>query len=72
MDRPAEELQDQEDKLHKSMHPRLRKVLSGKRLLVWKEILEELAFEDPKVVDDAVAGFKLGWLPKSRFNSGQI
>ena len=45
----AKELQDQEDKLHESMHPHLRKVFSGKRLLVWKEILEELAFEDRRL-----------------------
>ena len=62
----AAELQSQEDELHKSLQPHFQAVLSGKRLLLWEEILLDLGFEDHAVIDDAVAGFKLsGWLPKS-------
>ena len=62
----AAELQSQENELHKSLQPHLQIVLSGKRLLLWKEILLDLGFEDPAVIDDAIRGFKLsGWLPKS-------
>lgn len=47
------------------MPQHLRRILEGKRLLLWREeILVELEYPDVAVVDDMCSGFKLtGWAP---------
>ena len=60
------ELRADETELHKQMPPHLRQILKGKRLLLLKEILIELEYQDVGVVDDIISGFKLtGWAPKT-------
>lgn len=62
----CKELEPMEAKLHEGLDDHLRGVLKGKRLLVFKEILEDLGYPDTTLVDDICAGFKLsGWLQKS-------
>jgi len=40
----------------------LRRVLKGKKLLLWKEILVDLQYKDAGVIDDVIKGFSLtGW-----------
>ena len=53
------ELKDDEQKLHEGMPPYLQKILKGKRLLLWKEILLDLGYPDAQVVDDVISGFSL-------------
>ena len=56
------ELKEDEERLHASFPPHLKSLLSGKRLLLWKEILHELNYSDCSVVDDICKGFPLtGW-----------
>ena len=62
----CKELEGKEKLLHESLEPHLRGVLSGKRLLIFQEILDELGYPDRHLVKDICAGFPLtGWLPKS-------
>ena len=62
----CKELEQKERQLHESLEPHLRGVLSGKRLLVFQEMLEELGYPDKSLVSDICKGFPLtGWLPKS-------
>ena len=60
------ELRADEERLHQSMPPHLRKILKGKRLLLLKEILTDLQYPDVGIVDDIISGFQLtGWAPKT-------
>ena len=60
------ELKSAESELHRQLPPHLRRILSGKRLLLFKEILADLQYDDVAVVDDLISGFKLtGWSPKT-------
>ena len=45
----------------------LKRVLKGKRLLLWKEILVDLKYKDAGIIiDDVIKGFSLtGWAPKT-------
>ena len=62
----CKQLESQERDLHASLDEHLRGVLRGKRLLIFKEILEDLHYPDKGLVDEICAGFKLsGWLSKS-------
>ena len=62
----CKELTTDEDKLHQHLEPHLRHVLKGKRLLLFKEMLQELQYPDKELVDTICSGFPLtGWLPKS-------
>ena len=62
----SKELEAEEKALHANLEPHLRQVLQGKRLLIFKEMLNHFGYPDKKLVDDIVAGFPLsGWLPKS-------
>ena len=65
------ELKEDEERLHRGLPPHLKPLLSGKRLLLWKEILVELKYSDVAVVDDICAGFPLtGWAKKTNvFNA---
>ena len=56
------ELKSQEEDLHAQMPLHLRRVLKGKKLLLWKEILVDLQYKDAGVIDDVIKGFSLtGW-----------
>eukprot|EP00438_Fugacium_kawagutii_P007233 Skav218022 [mRNA] locus=scaffold2344:307023:309707:- [translate_table: standard] len=60
------ELDAKEKALHSNMEPHLQEVLTGKRLLVLQEILNDLDCPDKSLVDDIIKGFVLcGWMPKS-------
>ena len=60
------ELKTDEKLLHQNMPPYLQKLLSGKRLLLWKEMLTDLGYPDAAIVDDVIRGFALtGWSPKT-------
>jgi hypothetical protein len=62
----CKELEEQESVLHSRLEPHLQSVLSGKRLMLLKEMLQELEYPDSNLVDEICQGFKLsGWLPKS-------
>ena len=62
----CKELEEDERKLHESLEPHLQKVLRGKRLLVFQEMLNDLGYPDSTLVQDICKGFQLtGWLPKS-------
>ena len=62
----CKELEIQESALHSRLEPHLQSVLTGKRLLLLKEMLQELEYPDSNLVDEICQGFKLsGWLPKS-------
>ena len=50
---------EDEDRLHSSMHPDVARVLQGKRLLVWKQLLIEKGYEDVQVVEETISGFPL-------------
>lgn len=55
-----------EQVLHQGLDPHLQHVLQGKRLLLFKEMLQELQYPDTELVDTICSGFPLtGWLPKS-------
>ena len=60
------ELRADEEKLHQKLPPHLGKILRGKRLLLFKEILIDLQYKDVSIVDDIISGFKLtGWAPQT-------
>ena len=62
----ANELRDQEAELHESLPVHLKKVLKGKRILLWKEVLVQLGYPDAKVMDEVVKGFPMtGWAEQS-------
>ena len=60
------ELKEEEAKLHNELPEHLRRLLVGKRLLLWKEILIDLHYPDVAIVDDIVKGFPItGWSKKT-------
>ena len=61
----AEALQDREDQLHAAMAPDVRRVLRGKRLLIFKELLDSAGFPGAgDLVHQIAAGFPVvGALP---------
>ena len=62
----AKELEASERKLQDSLPEHVGKILKGKRLLLWKEMILEYDLPDKALIDDMLAGFPLsGWLPKS-------
>jgi len=46
------ELKGGEQILHQNLAPHFRRILEGKRLLLWREILVELKYPDVAVIDD--------------------
>ena len=58
----AKELQPDENKLHNSLPPYLRQVLSGKRLLLLGEMMEEARCPDISLVQDIRQGFRIFWV----------
>ena len=62
----AKELQQDENTLHNSLPPYLQQVLSGKRLLLLGEMMEEAKCPDVGLVQDIRQGFRIsGWMPLS-------
>ena len=57
--RKAEELEDEEKKLKDNMDVTTAHVLAGKRLCLWKYLLETTGFADMQVVDLVVKGIPL-------------
>ena len=57
--RKAEELEDEEKKLKDGMNLTTAHVLAGKRLCLWKYLLETTGFSDMQVVDLVVKGIPL-------------
>ena len=55
----AVELRADEKKLHDNLPAHLQRLLSNKKLLLWKEILVDLEYPDFKVVDEICQGFPL-------------
>ena len=55
----ANDLQREEADLHKSMDPKVRAVLKGKRLCLWKRIAEEISWPDMALFDQIAEGFDL-------------
>ena len=50
----------------KSCPHHVQRILEGKRLLLWREILVDLEYPDVAVIDDICSGFKLtGWAPST-------
>ncbi|CAE7424754.1 unnamed protein product, partial [Symbiodinium necroappetens] len=69
----AKELDSREAELQQSLPEHVRKILKGKRLLLWKEMIEEYDLPDKGLIDDMMAGFPLcGWLPKSDACPAQV
>ena len=66
----AKELQAKEEALHRSLPDHLQQVLAGKRLLLWREILSELEYQDVKIIDEILHGLPMtGWVNESAFFS---
>ncbi len=52
-------LKEAERKLHETMHPDVATVLRSKNILVWKEMLQSIDYEDMGVVDEFTGGSTL-------------
>ena len=52
MTRRCRELEEQERKLHDGLADHLRGVLAGKRLILFREILEDLEYPDVSLIDE--------------------
>ena len=62
----ASELSKQEEELRSKMPQHVLELVGNKRLVLWKEILNDYGYPDVNLIDDIAAGFKLsGWMPKS-------
>ena len=55
----AVQTEDQEKALHKSLPESLAKVLSGKRILVWEQLLKKYEYDDMEVVRFMKEGVRL-------------
>eukprot|EP00435_Cladocopium_sp_Y103_P048195 s286_g14.t1 len=55
----AMELSSDEQKLHATLPKHRRDILRGKRFLVLKEMVEEMKYPDPGIVDSMIMGFDL-------------
>ena len=63
----AKELEKDERNLRLDLGEHVRHVLQGKRLLVFKEILEDLQFPDQNLFNDIITGFRLSrWMRDSQ------
>jgi len=64
--RKAAELRKEEAELRSALPEHLHKILSRKKLLLWKHILVSLEYEDTKIIDEIIDGFSLtGWASES-------
>ena len=53
------ELETEEKALHETLHPHVRSVLKGKRLLVWRELMVETGYPDLEIFDEVTEWIKL-------------
>ena len=53
------QLKHQEEELVRTLEPGVAEVLQGKRILVWKEMLQSINYSDMGVVDEFCAGSRL-------------
>ena len=53
------ELETEEKTLHETLHPQVRSVLKGKRLLIWRELMLETGYPDLEIFDEVTEGIKL-------------
>jgi len=53
------DLKGEEEKLHKALHPDVEKVVSKKRILTFKRMLEDIDYDDLEVVDLLINGVKV-------------
>ena len=59
-------LESQEQALHASLPSHVRHILKGKRLLLWKEMIQAYGLPDSDLIEDMMRGFNLsGWMPAS-------
>ena len=62
----AKDFKLEEEKFRERMPEHVRSVLGDKRLVLFKEILDDLKYPDTKLIDDIACGFKLsGYMTKS-------
>jgi len=67
----AKELEKDERNLRLELGEHIRHVLQGKRLLIFKEMLEDLQFPDRNLFKDIITGFRLsGWMRDSQVFMG--
>ena len=52
-------LEEEEVKLHATMEPHIRKVMRGKRILLFQALLQEYGYDDLGVIDELVHGVPL-------------
>ena len=58
----AKALQPKEEQLHSSLPEHLKPILKGKRLLLFREMMDAAGCEDPELVSEICQGFSLvGW-----------
>ena len=55
----AKDLQQDENKLHATMPEHAQSILQGKRILLWKKLLERYGYDDLEVVDEMLTGVDL-------------
>jgi hypothetical protein len=69
----AKDLEAEETKFHSSLPKHLQKVLRGKRLLLFKQLLEEAGYPDTSLADDIAKGFDVvGDTPRSGIFQRQL
>ena len=69
----AVELRADEKRLHERLPEHLQRLLSSRKLLLWKEILVALGYPDYKIVDEICHGFPLtGWAEPSEVFQTQV
>eukprot|EP00435_Cladocopium_sp_Y103_P013750 s3633_g3.t1 len=69
----AGQLKAEELKLRLSMPAHIRKIMFGKRLVPFGQMLTDLDFPDKDLVKDIAKGFKLsGWMPDSQLFPRQV
>ena len=63
----ARELDGSEARANARRPAHLRKLLAGKRILLWKEILAEIGYPDTAILDEVESGLPLtGWMAQSQ------
>ena len=60
----AVELSEQEDLFHRRMNPRVQKLLSNKRLLLFRELAHEAGCKDSELINDVAEGHELTGLAR--------
>ena len=55
----ARDLHSEETDLHKTLDPKVRAVLKGKRLCLWRKIAQEISWPDMALFDQVADGFSL-------------